>query len=482
MRRLDPLEVPPALTTLFGADDPVFVLPSAASDAEQNAWRDLAAAWAKPGEPRLVLDGEIETLPEGSVWILGWGNVFANALSDQVTEQGAAVNEGSVIFPTDEMPRADHSLVLVARAESDPAAALGWVAAEPVEAIPGLARKLPHYTRYSYLGFKGSEPENVAKGMWQPLSSPLVRNLSDGEMAELSAPRAAAPRRAAGGLRRRSAAATPSTIWRSPASRAAVLARPGLDAATAWVEAHAHRSGVSPADADGLPAELDLDGRRTRAVHGTDQPGRGRPGFRSRSSHRCWSWPTLTTSARVGRMFGPATKATSIPAPMTTHQASRSCSNSRGPWRPNRRGRGPCSSPLSPVKRPAVSDPNTCSVRCPEDERPYACINLDTVGRLADGELFILNADSAREWRFIFMGVGYTTGAPIKVVTGASGQLGSDELHRARGSRRSSSLPDRHRTTTAHPIPPTPSTLTVWPWSPKPPTRRWSISPNGWNR
>jgi aminopeptidase N len=29
----------------------------------------------------------------------------------------------------------------------------------------------------------------------------------------------------------------------------------------------------------------------------------------------------------------------------------------------------------------------------------------------------VLNADSAREWRFIFMGVGYTTGAPIEVVS-----------------------------------------------------------------
>ena len=28
MRRLDPLEVPPALSTVFGADDPLFVLPS----------------------------------------------------------------------------------------------------------------------------------------------------------------------------------------------------------------------------------------------------------------------------------------------------------------------------------------------------------------------------------------------------------------------------------------------------------------------
>jgi membrane-associated protease RseP (regulator of RpoE activity) len=52
----------------------------------------------------------------------------------------------------------------------------------------------------------------------------------------------------------------------------------------------------------------------------------------------------------------------------------------------------------------------------PPDVEPFACVNIDTVGRLADGKLYVLNADSAREWRFIFMGVGYTTGAPIAVV------------------------------------------------------------------
>ena len=33
-----------------------------------------------------------------------------------------------------------------------------------------------------------------------------------------------------------------------------------------------------------------------------------------------------------------------------------------------------------------------------------------------DGKILVLNADTAREWRFIFMGVGYTTGAPVAVV------------------------------------------------------------------
>jgi hypothetical protein len=48
---------------------------------------------------------------------------------------------------------------------------------------------------------------------------------------------------------------------------------------------------------------------------------------------------------------------------------------------------------------------------------PIACVNLDTVGRLSDGKLYVLNTDTAREWRYIFMGVGYTTGAPVAVVS-----------------------------------------------------------------
>jgi len=235
MRRLNPLEVPPALTTLFGADDPIFVLPAGATEAEQTAWRELAAAWAKPDEPRLALDREIETLPDGSVWVLGWNNTFATEISDRVTEQGAAVNQDSVTFPTDEMPRTDHSLVLVARADSNPADALGWVAAEPVEAIPGLARKLPHYTRYSYLGFKGPEPENMAKGMWQPLSSPLVRKLAEGELAELRLP-ARQPLAELPAVFDAGRLANTVAHLSGPSMDGRGLGSSGLEAATVWVE------------------------------------------------------------------------------------------------------------------------------------------------------------------------------------------------------------------------------------------------------
>ena len=48
---------------------------------------------------------------------------------------------------------------------------------------------------------------------------------------------------------------------------------------------------------------------------------------------------------------------------------------------------------------------------------PFACLNLDTVGRLGSGKILVLDTASAREWRHVFMGVGYTTGAPIEIAS-----------------------------------------------------------------
>ena len=43
----------------------------------------------------------------------------------------------------------------------------------PIAAFPGLGRKLPHYGKYSYLGFEGDEPVNTVKGQWPGADSPL---------------------------------------------------------------------------------------------------------------------------------------------------------------------------------------------------------------------------------------------------------------------------------------------------------------------
>ena len=49
-----------------------------------------------------------------------------------------------------------------------------FIASDKAEALRGLGRKLPHYHKYSYLGFEGDEPENIAKGRWPILDSPMT--------------------------------------------------------------------------------------------------------------------------------------------------------------------------------------------------------------------------------------------------------------------------------------------------------------------
>jgi len=414
MRRLDPLEVPPALTTLFGADDPLFVLPSGAPETEQNAWRELAAAWARPAEPRLVLDRELDTLPGGSIWVLGWDNTFSGEISDRVADQGAEITAESVRLPTDEMPRADHSLVLVARADSNPADALGWVAAEPVDAIPGLARKLPHYTRYSYLGFKGSEPENVAKGMWQPLGSPLVRNLTDGELPELVLPARVPLAELPAVFDADRLAATVAELSQ-PSMEGRGLGSAGLESATVWVKTQLAAARVVPAgDAGYRQSWLWVGGEPERsmaltnliaAVPGTD-PSLPPVLVMAHLDHLGTGWPDVRTGNEGLIHPGANDNASGVAVLLELARTM-----AAEPARPRT------------VLFAAVTGEETGRLgskylleHMTESERPYACVNLDSVGRLSDGELFVLDADTAREWRFIFMGIGYTTGAPVKIV------------------------------------------------------------------
>jgi hypothetical protein len=63
--------------------------------------------------------------------------------------------------------------------------------------MPGLARKLPHYGKYGYLGFEGEEPTNVLKGEWPVVSSPLSVPVKQSDGSVTDVPRAKpVPRRA----------------------------------------------------------------------------------------------------------------------------------------------------------------------------------------------------------------------------------------------------------------------------------------------
>ncbi len=195
-RRLDREEIPPALTQAFGAKEMLVVLPSAASDGLLQAYREFAQSLSHSG-PDVVevkFDREVEEIPwDRAVTILGWGNLFQREIASVLSGYDVTIDQRGVHIGQTEIPRENHSVVLTARHPENKDLSLTWVASDLPEALPGLGRKLPHYHKYSYLGFEGKEPANMAKGRWPVIDSPMTvfLPLRDGtipkvEMGELA--------------------------------------------------------------------------------------------------------------------------------------------------------------------------------------------------------------------------------------------------------------------------------------------------------
>ncbi len=188
-RRLDPREVPPSLGALFGAAKATLVLPAAAPAELAAAYGDLAAAWGgtRGGDVAVVRDAEIDSLPtDRAVWVIGWENRFRPRMAAALEPLGARLGEASLAIGEETFAAADRSVAAVARLPAAPDRAapervLAFVAADRAAAVAGLARKLPHYGKYGYLAFEGDAPDNVAKGSWKPVGSPLDRVLVFGD-------------------------------------------------------------------------------------------------------------------------------------------------------------------------------------------------------------------------------------------------------------------------------------------------------------
>jgi aminopeptidase N len=74
----------------------------------------------------------------------------------------------ATLDPTTDSP------VLTRRMADQP---IAWMATRLPDALPALARKLPHYGKYSVLSFSGPEATNRLKGQWPSGESALTYRL-----------------------------------------------------------------------------------------------------------------------------------------------------------------------------------------------------------------------------------------------------------------------------------------------------------------
>src|SRR5499427_6088768 len=184
-RRLSPFEIPPSLSKAFGAKKVLIVM----SADSAPLYAGLAKAWSRDGV-ETVMDSALDALPaDRAVWVFGAGNKFAPVVAEALKTYGASLDATGLrtANPPPSPPplagegregAAARSVVAAVRHPHNPDSVIIYVSASSEAAAGALARKLPHYGKYSWLVFAGDEATNEATGEWPVGDTPLARNLT----------------------------------------------------------------------------------------------------------------------------------------------------------------------------------------------------------------------------------------------------------------------------------------------------------------
>jgi hypothetical protein len=420
MRRLDYREIPPAMSKMFGATKTLMILPAAAATDELARYEALAQAWqGDRGEAFQVrLDTDVDALPaDRSIWVLGWSNRWRSAVEEGLGPYDAEISESSVRFGSESSDAANNSLVVALRHPGNTDLAMTWVTVHDREAVAGLARKLPHYGKYSYLGFTGTEPTNVLKGQWPAVGSPLVADLvaTPRDLPQLAARPALAMLAPVFNVARMKADVA---TLAGEDTRGRGIGGADLDAAGDYIAAQFAAAGLAPGGDDGGYFQAFT----MRGEGGAEVTVRNVlgviPGTRkdlARESvvvsahydHLGLGWPGVPERNR-GKVHRGADDNASGVAVML--ELARTLGNSLEPSRSIVFAAFTAEESGLLGARHYVKN----ATRYPADQA-IGVLNIDTVGRLGDNKLLVLGSSSAREWRFIFMGASYVTGVPTEL-------------------------------------------------------------------
>ncbi|MCB9063501.1 MAG: hypothetical protein H6622_18410, partial [Halobacteriovoraceae bacterium] len=178
-RNLDPREIPAALTTAYGSENSLIVLPSK-SNNDYQLYEDFANQWIKGSEDefQILTENEIDNLPsDKAIWILG-NTKFQSLVNNSLKQFNSEIQKDSIKLDSKSFPNTGNSFIASIKNPNNLNNVILYLSIANKNAIDGLVRKLPHYGKYSYLGFEGDEPTNIAKGQWAVINSPLVKSLS----------------------------------------------------------------------------------------------------------------------------------------------------------------------------------------------------------------------------------------------------------------------------------------------------------------
>ncbi len=416
-RRLDTFEIPPALSKIFGAKQVLIVLPS--EDDRQSAYRQLAETW-KSENVQITEDAQLNELPaDKAVWIFGVNNKFRAQVENGLQKYDMALSDVSVRFGKTEIPWTNNSFIISIRHPGNPASAIVWLTLGNNAAVPGLARKLPHYGKYSYLAFEGDEPTNVAKGQWPAVNSPLVYRFSNEASTASLAGREALARLGAvfseeNMIRHIGYLASEELAGRG-------LGTPGLDNAAEYIADRFKEIGLQPGGDDGTffqtweaavgPSKKPY---RLRNVIGIIKGSKSEWADQSvivsaHYDHLGTGWPDVHKGDEGKIHYGADDNASGVAVMLELAALLKKTIE------PERTivfvaFTGEESGLLG-------SKHYVAAYKTYPAVKAIGVLNLDTVGRLGKGKIQVIGSGSAKEWKHIFMGSSFVTGIESEMVT-----------------------------------------------------------------
>jgi hypothetical protein len=399
------------------------VLPAKASPEKRAAYKKLAEIWAKdPGKTvEVKTDSEISALPKDqAVWLFGKDNAFLALFKQAVTDYPIHINETSVVLHKTSVSPENKSVVITARHPNNPSSVMVWLTVGQPDAVAGLARKLPHYGKYSYLAFEGAEPSNMAKGQWPVVHSPLTFRFDHTGAIHSRLPQRPALAQLAPVFSARRMMETIRYLS-SDGLKGRGLGTPELDQAADYIVESFKKAGLKPGADDGSYIQswqdvVDANGRKGTLQNiigilpGTNPDMAGESVVVSAHyDHLGLGWPDVHKGDKGKIHHGADDNASGVAVML---ELARVIAQN-----------GPPQRTIVFVAFTAEENGLIGSQYYVKHYQKYPAhkaignINLDTVGRLGTNKLLVLNSSTARDWKFIFMGAGYVTGVESEMVT-----------------------------------------------------------------
>lgn len=418
-RILNPSEVPPTLSKIWGSKNNLIILPGNASKEQKEIYNNFAKQWQESDNDNFSIeyDTDLKELPKDTTaWIIGFENNFAQEINQQLAEYNSKFTGDSVIYENKNLVKKGNSFMFTLFDEKDINKQTIFISIDNENAVAGLIRKLPHYGKYSYLAFSGDEPTNFAKGQWPVLNSPLVKTFSeDAQKISVNEPREALATLKPVFSEKRMM----STIkyLASEELKGRGLGTPEIDQAAEYIAQQFEEAGLKPIKGTYYQkfthdfkdkGELNLT-NIIGVIPGTDPKLKDEVVVISAHyDHLGFGWPDVRKGNEGKIHYGADDNASGV---ATIIELAHSMAKTVKPKR--------TIVFLACTAEEAGLVGSRYFVAHAKDYfsgEIFANVNIDTDGSLFDKKLLVLNANSAKEWKFIFMGTDYTTGVKSEVI------------------------------------------------------------------